>query len=90
MATIDDLIDGRAAAGAAYSAAAQAYLAAWVELHAYDMAVGNAAFAQGEQNGFNELPVVLLHPAFLHGSFGGTALVDAANARNVALIRSVS
>ena len=57
----------QASAGAAYAAAAAAYHAAFVELHAYDLAVGNrniGGVTLGAQPTFNIRPQVLPHPRF--------------------------
>lgn len=47
----------RAAAGAAYAAAAQAYADAWVDLQAYDLATNGS--------GFGAQPVIAGHSEFL-------------------------
>ena len=48
----------RADAGAAYAAAARAYVEAWVELHAHDRAINHPG-------GFGAQPVALAHADFL-------------------------
>jgi hypothetical protein len=94
MATRAELVTARAAAGAAYAAAAQAYVDAWVELAAHDGAVGNNNI-RGVSPGskFNAQPEVLMHPEFLPAaardamvSPGATGL--AAGPRAEAIIRS--
>lgn len=55
----------RAAAGAAYATAAAAYVAAWIELQAYDECVANAAIGGGPQLGFGAQPFVVGHGEFL-------------------------
>lgn len=44
--SIDQLLADRQAAGVRYAAAAQAYVEAYVELHAHDLAVANAAVSR--------------------------------------------
>lgn len=70
----------RAAAGAQYAAAAQAYVEAWVELQAFDLATGSA-------RGFGEMPRALAHGEYFRdaGPTNGS-LGDRARARAAALI----
>lgn len=61
-----EMIAARAEAGAAYAAAAEAYLAAWVELSALDDALANGNVGcRHDLATFNELPTVLAHAEFL-------------------------
>lgn len=72
MKTIADLRRARTTAGAAYAAAATAYLDAWVELHACDLTLKNKS---GDHfSGFVGEPTLLKHGEFLRelpaGSLG--------------------
>ncbi len=64
--TIEDIKAERAAAGAAYQAAAEAYFAAWTELHAYDLAMqnGNVGGVTASVGRFNQEPTAVDHPDF--------------------------
>ncbi|WP_009982333.1 hypothetical protein [Burkholderia pseudomallei] len=65
--TKTELIDARNAAGAAYAAAAQAYVDTWIALHAHDLACGNKnVCALPHVLGFGEMAQALLHGEFLH------------------------
>ena len=55
----------RASAGAAYATAASNYIAAWVELQAYDATVSNANIGGGRQPTFGDVPHLALHSEFL-------------------------
>ena len=55
----------RAAAGAAYAAAAAAYVNAYVELAAYDMTVSNTGIGGSHTAGFGDQPKILGHAEFL-------------------------
>lgn len=67
----------RLAAGAAYAAAAKAYVDAWVELHAHDLATG-------QPGGFGAQPEIAGHSEFLRDLPAVTRNPAArASARNV-------
>lgn len=64
--TLAQMIAARAEAGAAYAAAAEAYLSTWVELSALDDALANGNVGgRRDLATFNELPTVLAHAEFL-------------------------
>lgn len=65
MATLSELKTMQAEAGAAYAAAAEAYRAAWAELHALDLTLANGN-VEGDNAGptFNRHPEVLTHPVY--------------------------
>ncbi len=86
--TIADLKTARATAGAAYAAAAQAYLDAYAELAAYDMALSNRNLAQGHQPSFGSAPTVPPHGEFLRDSIHGS-LVERITARHLELLKSI-
>ena len=66
MTTKTELIAARNAAGAAYAAAAQAYVDAYIELHAYDMVCGNGNVAVSSHvPGFPDIAQALAHAEFL-------------------------
>ena len=67
--TKTELIEQRAAAGAAYAAAAAAYFQAWVTLHAFYMVASNGTVgAVGtERCGGAPQPTLAGHPEFLRG-----------------------
>ena len=65
MATLSTHRSNRATAGAAYAAAAAAYVAAWVELKAHDEVVQNANVGGGQQLGFGEQPELAGHAEYL-------------------------
>lgn len=80
----------RAAAGAAYAAAATAYIAAYVELAAYDQTVANSNVGGGLQLGFGELPHISGHSEFVRdvpATTGGN-IADRIRARANTLIAS--
>lgn len=88
--TITDLKIQRASAGSVYAAAAQAYLDAYAELKAFDMALGNAAFSQVEPPSFGGgVPIPVPHGEFLRDSIHG-GLSDRIQARHLQLIASVN
>ena len=63
MTDLTQAVLNRAKAGAAYAAAAEAYVAAWIELHAHDMALANRT---GDHRSFGGGPAVAAaHPQFL-------------------------
>ena len=64
--TIEDVKRERETAGAAYQAAASAYLDAWVELAALDLVLSNAVYGDPAMhaNRFREEPTVLSHGDF--------------------------
>lgn len=66
MTTPAELLAARQAAGDAYAAAAQAYVDAWVTLHAYDIACGNRNVGLVHADHRSpQLPEVPPHPEFL-------------------------
>jgi len=87
MATIPEIKAARAVAGAAYAAAAKAYLDAWAELHGYDQALCNAALAQHRPLGFAGSPQPLPHGEFLTQSIHG-GLIDRAKTRAAEIVAS--
>ncbi|WP_439671399.1 hypothetical protein AEMCBJ_04285 [Cupriavidus necator] len=89
MTTITEVIAARQDAGAAYAAAAQAYVDAWVRLKAYDMALSNGNVAAIDAGrGFAGLPEVVPHSEFLTESLH-SGLVDRATAEHNRIIRSL-
>ncbi|CAG2136143.1 hypothetical protein [Cupriavidus numazuensis] len=87
--TITEVIAARQEAGAAYAAAAQAYLDAWVTLKAHDMACANGNVAAIDAGrGFAGLPEVVPHSEFLTASLHG-GLVDRAVEQHDRIIRSL-
>ena len=89
MTTLSELKTARADAGAAYAAAAAAYLDAWVELKAYDMALSNNNVAGGVAGTFGgDAPVPCPHSEFLRSSIHGE-LAQRAQVRHVAIIKSL-
>lgn len=94
MATLPELIADRAAAGAAYAAAAEAYVAAWIELSAHESAVGNANVGGPKSDPpFGNLPEILRHGEFmpldrLRALTSPNAVIPAREARANAIIRS--
>lgn len=68
MANAAELIAARNDAGAAYRAAVEAYVDAWKELHAYDLALSNSNVRVIATQGFNTSLMSappMLHPQFL-------------------------
>lgn len=65
--TKTELIEQRATAGAAYAAAAAAYVEAWVALHALDTVAtnGNVGAVSVSQAGGGAQPQLAGHPEFL-------------------------
>lgn len=84
MKTLAQLQADRAAAGAAYAAAAQAYVDAWVELHAHDMAISSR---NGDNSGFGAQPEPVGHAKYLRDPVHGNAS-DRARARQVAILEA--
>lgn len=58
-------------AGAAYAAAAQGYVDAWIELHTLDIALASRT---GSNSGFGALPVPAGHPKYLREPVHGDAV----------------
>lgn len=58
MTTLAQAKTARITAGAAYEAAAASFLAAWIELHAYDLALQDRI---GDSRGFGTQPVIPAH-----------------------------
>lgn len=87
MATITEIKAARAVAGAAYAAAAQAYLNAWAELHGYDQALCNALLRQPQPLGFAGSPEAQPHGEFLTRFIHG-GLVDRAKTRAAEIVAS--
>ena len=85
MATLTQLQADRAAAGAAYAAAAQAYLDAFVELHAYDLALSSRT---NDTSGFAELQPPNGHAKYLREPLHG-GVIDRATARAVEITSSL-
>ncbi len=91
MATLETHKSNRATAGAAYAAAAAAYIAAYVELQAYDMTVANVSGGDASQLGFGKPPEVAGHSTFLRDIPALTnrvAVADLAMARHRQLLAS--
>lgn len=67
MPTVSELNTARDEAGAAYAAAAAAYVAAWKELSAYDMAIGSSHVGgpRNTQLRFTAVAEVAPHPVYL-------------------------
>lgn len=87
--TITEVIAARREAGEAYAAAAKAYLEAWVQLKAYDMALSNGNVAAIEAGrGFAGVAEVAPHWEFLTEQLHG-GLVDRAMAQHNQIIRSL-
>jgi len=65
MATLSELKTTQAQAGADYARAAEAYRAAWAELHSLDLALANSNVG-GDSHAptFNRQPDILLHPVY--------------------------
>jgi hypothetical protein len=66
MKTLEDVRGAREAAGAAFQAAAQNYLDAWVELHALDLVMSNSHYGDPGAHlaRFHEEPTVISHGNF--------------------------
>lgn len=90
MKTIPELRADRIAAGAAYQAAAAAYIAAFVELAAHDTALLNANTDGGRTvaGQFSALQAPSPHGEFLRDPLHGDAH-DRARARSVEIIASL-
>jgi hypothetical protein len=91
--TKTQLIAARAAAGAAYVAAAQAYISAYVSLASYDITCTNQSIGVPiVGSGFPMLPTVLQHSEFLRDlalAYNGRPQ-DSAMAAAVAIIPTIS
>jgi hypothetical protein len=92
MPTRAEIIAARATAGAAYLAAAEAYRAAWVELHGYDLAVSNGNVAgNAAANGFGPFPGLAGHNEFLRDRIAIEGdITGAARARGAQIVASWS
>lgn len=90
MATLATHQAGQAAARIAYAAAADALVAAYVELAAYDATVQNANTGGGAQNGFggDGLHIPLHAVAYPNKPAGSGAFGDRIRARHVQLLAS--
>ena len=62
MATLAQTITARATAATTYATACEAFVAAWVELHAYDRVL---SVRTGNSAGFGDQPTVPQHPLAL-------------------------
>ncbi len=85
--TKTELIEQRAAAGAAYATAAASYFQAWVTLHAFDLVAGNrnVRAVSAERCGAPQQPTLAGHPEFLRGDVLTQAAADpGGRARNLA------
>ena len=91
MKTIEQVKSEREAAGAAYTAAVAAYLDAWVELHAYDLALSNGNYGDPTLNiqSFREMPEVLSHSEFPTARVA-PALGNRAKARHEEILRELN
>ncbi|OAJ61490.1 hypothetical protein A6V36_24260 [Paraburkholderia ginsengiterrae] len=90
--TKTELIAAREAAGAAYAAAAKAYVDAYIELHAYDLTCGNGnVVALTHVLGFGEIAQVLQHGEFLRDvtTINGRA-AERANDKHVAILATIA
>jgi hypothetical protein len=81
---IAQLRANRDQAGERYAAAARAYVDAYVELHAYDLALASRT---GDNSGFAALNALNGHPKYLRDPLNGGA-VDRAQIRSVEIIAS--
>lgn len=88
--TLDELQAARVTAGAAYAQASRDYLAAWTELHAIDMACGNANFGLGTHATFFEVPKLAVHPEFFPEPFAHVLASRQVNVRMEEIINSVA
>jgi len=90
MKTIDQVKSEREAAGAVYAAAVKAYVDAWVELHAYDLALSNRLYGDPSLNiqSFREPPEVLSHSEFPTAEVG-PSLDNRARARHEEILREM-
>jgi hypothetical protein len=85
MKTLSEVQADRVAAGAAYVAAAQAYIDAWVELHAHDLALSSRT---NDNSGFGPLQWPGGHAKFLRDPLHGDAH-ERARARSVEIGNSL-
>lgn len=85
MKTFAQLQIEREAAGAAYAGAAAAYLSAFAELHAYDLAVSRGKLIGG---GFSTLNWPTPHAEFLQQRQDGSVM-ERANARAAELVKTL-
>jgi hypothetical protein len=90
--TKTELIEARSAAGAAYAAAAKAYVDAYFALHAYDLVCGNNNVqAIAHAVGFGEMAQAIQHGEFLRDVTGinGHA-ADRAISRHVQILNGLA
>jgi hypothetical protein len=85
MKTLSQVQADRAAAGAAYAIAAQAYIDAFAELHAHDLALASRT---GNSNGFPAFQPPTPHADFLRDYIHG-GVIDRAVARAEQITRSL-
>lgn len=90
--TKTELIAARNAAGAAYAAAAKAYVDAWINLKAYDMAGGNSHVAiSSHVPGFPGIVEAMPHVEFLPNVADlHNRAVDRANEKHVAILATIT
>ena len=92
--TQDDFLTQRAAAGAAYAAAAAAYLQAWIDLRAFDLAGSNGNVRALQPGvGGSAMPEIVGHAEFLTGQALTVLSRDPAGqamAKSLPLIKSLT